>query len=118
MKRRAFLLSLLLVGPIAHWSSEASSFSLFSGLLFGARNKQLKINGIYLASPSAFFLLPSDPKDGDSLRIIVDRNSLKLPCQLHSKMATIAGEKTDLALDSLAIVKMTYDSKNLDWKIS
>jgi hypothetical protein len=118
MKRRKFLLSLLIIAPMTYLSSEVQSFTFLEKFIFGSKTKQLASNGIYLASKNTVFVLPSAPNHGDVVRIVVDHNSLLSVCKLRSNGATIAGDKSDLSLDSLAIVKFKFDAHNRDWKIS
>lgn len=82
----------------------------------GHKKVQLQPNTSYLAESNALFLLPKNPRDGDFVQIIVDQTSLPKPCVLKDMNAKIINDDEPLILDTMAIVKLTYESKTKNWK--
>ena len=108
MERRNFLISALAsLGVFLMGKVQAKSKCVY-----------LDPNKVYIAKPSTFFILPAAPADGDTIQLVVDKESLTSPCELQGQMAKIVGEFQPLTLDSLAVFKLRYNALQNDWQIT
>jgi hypothetical protein len=89
-------------------SSEVKS-SGFEALLEGKKEKHI------IAKNGESIELPLNPRLGQTLLISVPGESLSNPARLKFEKDYILGEREDLILDSLAIVKIQYNGPRSGW---
>lgn len=115
MDRRAFLIApIALAGATFQNSVEGKILNAVGSL----NDVQLGGKTSYLARSGATFLMPKNPKDGDTLTIAVDRASLTSPCQLKDPFNKIAGETEPLVLNCLAIFTIKFDGVSKNWTLA
>ena len=81
------------------------------------KSHDLKPGDIYTAEPDTAVNLPFNPTNGDQVHITIGTESLKKPCLVEFYDTKIAGNKEPLILDTLAIIKLTYNSASNNWRL-
>lgn len=115
MKRRQFLFLLMTVPQISTLFSMKKVFATNSC----HKVKKLSANEIHSVTEGAVINLPSNPKNGDCVWIIVDNSSLANPAIVQQVgCEKILGNQEPLILDTLSNFKLTYSSCDNDWKLS
>jgi hypothetical protein len=123
VKRRNFVVTILAITALTVLPSTGAISSTLLGSDTRPRSlerkklKKLKSGDICLAEPDALISLPSHPRDGDFVHIAVDGSSLNKPSIITSSKAKIVGEEESLELDSLAILKLTFNAATNNWQI-
>lgn len=67
------------------------------------------------ASSFKVYVLPQNPKKGETVYFHIPQKSLRFPSRIKYTNHTIAGEKDDLILDSLANISLCFKSEKLGW---
>ncbi|MFP5387159.1 MAG: hypothetical protein ACLGHN_13855 [Bacteriovoracia bacterium] len=111
MKRRSFLLSVFAFGLSAELEPLKAAIPKSQDCIY------MKSNQAYQVKSGQELVLPEQPKHGDSLSIIVDRNSLVSPSKIISQDSKILGSKEPLELDQMAIFKLVYNKNTNNWLI-
>lgn len=120
MKRRSFIFSAVAAGGY-FLIKEASAGLYLTQKIFPSENlktaKELAKNNAIIVEPNTIYQMPKNPKHGDYVQLVVDQTSLHKPSSLTDAAdARIINDREPLVLDSLAILKLTYDAKENNWK--
>lgn len=116
-KRRKFLKYSLATGSFL-----LSSSSLFANIIFSKSKLTDKIcslskNSCHQVQQGQQILLPSKPKDGDTIFLAIESSEIKKPAVIKYQGLPILGDREDLILDSIANIKLTFRT-NSGWQLS
>ena len=114
MKRRIFLTSLMASAGTMLGPPELIKLDLSGGI----ETVKVKAGDIVLAKSGTCLRLPSQPKNGDSVHIIIDSTALEHPCSVVSLKEKVAGDREPLILDSLANIKLIYRKETKNWVLA
>lgn len=81
------------------------------------RSHDLKVGDIYAAEEDTAINLPFNPQDGDFVYITIRSDSVENPALIEFYDTKIAGQREPLILDSLANIKLTYNSATNNWRL-
>jgi hypothetical protein len=104
MNRRNFLYSLVAVNGALQLSGWNRCFEF----------PELLPNTINHVKSGALLNMPSNPKDGDFLHLIVDQESLTRKPTLMGNGNHVLDEK-EIVLDQMAILKLVYNKNQANW---
>lgn len=114
MKRRHFLTSLVATAGTILGPSDLMKLDLSKGV----KSIDVKAGDVVIAEQATCLNLPLKPKNGDMVQIIIENSTLERPCYIQSKKASVAGDREPLVLDSIANIKLIYQSNTKDWVLS
>lgn len=112
MDRRVFLATILVGAPALAYSFDLSKIGNTSNTV------RLKAGDVILAESNACLQLPKDPKDGDTVQIVVENTTLDQPCQIVYETTAIAGDREPLILDSTANFKLVFRNSSQNWELA
>lgn len=112
MNRRVFLATIIVGVPVL-----VSSFDL-SNIVFATNAKLLKAGDVVIAESDTYLRLPKNPKDGDSVQIVVENSTLESPCIVQYESTSIAGDREPLILDSTANFKLIFRQLTQNWELA
>jgi hypothetical protein len=107
LKRRDFVISagLLALASILPKVSEGKTVYL--------GNKNYCVVG-----PDSVLKLPSNPKEGHSVNLIIPTKSIEKPSKVEFSSTPILGDTEDLLLDTFGHIRLTYLNASKGWVIS
>lgn len=112
MNRRTFILSLCALGLTIDVDPLKAAVSPRGG---GKKCIHMKSNEAYHALEGKDLVLPDNPRHGDILTIVVDRNSLVKHSKIVSPNSKLLGMDEPLELDQMAIFKLIYNQPTNNW---
>lgn len=118
MNRRSLILGAIAACGVFVTKRADASLSVSQKILsFGQlrRSEELANNQASIIKPGTIYRMPTNPKHGDHVHIVVDQSSLLRPSVLQDSKNKIIDDK-ELILDCMAIFKLTYNSNEKTWK--
>lgn len=119
MNRRKLLLTCLAIAAVSMVPNIQALKSVNRPVTAIARrkdnknSKQLQPGDSYTTEEDTNIILPFNPQDGDYVRIAVTNRST-----IEYFENRIVGRNEELILDTLAIIKLTYNAATNDWQLS
>ncbi len=113
MNRRLFLATFIVGAP----ASMATSLNL-KGLLNTSKQQiELKAGDVVIAKSDTNLMLPRNPKNGDSVQIVVENSTLHRPCTIQYETHAIVGDNEALVLDSIANFRLVFNARSDNWEL-
>ncbi len=109
MQRRTFFTNFFLVATFGALSKTAKAIPVMT------EAKELLLNVPNYIESESVVKMPTNPKHGALVHIIVKSESLTKPCLLICNHSSITGDKEPLVLDQLATIVFKYDAFKKDW---
>ena len=103
-----------------------SSFAMMATVVSGLRTSgpqgtngyNLSAGEIILVKAGMNFNLPTKPRDGDTVMLVVRGESLEKPAIVKYKSSKIVGDTEALELDSMANVRLVYNAPTDNWNLA
>lgn len=103
-----------------------SSFAMMAAVVSGLKTSgpqgtngyNLSAGEIILVKAGMNFNLPAQPRDGDTVILVVRGESLRRPGIVKYKSSKIVGDSEALELDSMSNVRLVYHAPTDNWDLA
>ena len=83
--------------------------------LKGGKTVSLNNKKFHIVEPDSRLFLPNGPKNGQTINLIIPRQSVQNPSKLIFSKNLILGDKEDLVLDSFGQIRLTFVNDRVGW---
>lgn len=123
MNRRKILIAFLALTAVSFLPNIQTVQSTNSIITSISRNKRknsktLEAGDVYEAEADYAINLPFNPKDGDTVYIVITSESLKKPALINYYEQKIVGFKEPVLLNTLGNIRLTYRSATNNWHLA